>query len=140
MMNNSNAKQRILVVDDDRNVCRYVAGLLTQENWLVDTANDGPTALQLIDRQHYDAVVMDYRMPEMNGAELAREIDQRQEGVPKVLLTGYTTIDIVYPAVEAGVDRVLSKPLNPQELVDVLRERLGGEEAAGQGPEDIDAM
>lgn len=128
-MNEQSARTEILVVDDEPNTCAYISGVLSRKNWHVDTASDGPAALELMRTQHYHAVVLDYRMPGMNGAELSREIDRYQPGVPKVLLTGYPIIDTVYPAVEAGVDRVLAKPVDPAELIDVLQAQI-----AASGP------
>ena len=115
---------RILVVDDEPKTCAYIARVLRQRNWQVDTACDGASALELVGRSRYDAAVLDYRMPDMNGAELCRAIDQRQPGIPKILLTGYPTIDTVYPAVQAGIDRVLAKPVNLEELVGVVESQI----------------
>jgi len=123
-MNDPSPDRKILVVDDDPNICAYIAQILAHNNWQADTTCDGPGALELIERQPYAAVVLDYRMPGMDGAELCREIERRRPGIPKVLLTGYPTIDTVFPAVEAGVNRVIAKPLDPQELIDVLQDQL----------------
>jgi len=114
----------ILVVDDDKNTRLYVSKLLSVKNWNVDAAADGPAALALAHKKRYDAVILDYRMPGMNGIELCRRIEQIQPGVHRVFLTGFTTIDKVFPAIEAGAERVLAKPVDPAELVQVLEEQL----------------
>lgn len=121
-MNNSDI--RILVVDDEPNTCAYVAKLLARRGWLVETACDGKTALDMVERTRYDAAVLDYRMPDTNGAELCRDIDRRQPGIPKVLVTGYPTVDTVFPAVEAGVTRVLAKPVDEEELIAELEHHV----------------
>ncbi len=114
----------ILVVDDDEATRFYVAKILSLKNWQVDTAADGPTSLDLVQKQTYDAVVIDYRMPGMDGAEVCRRIRQIQPKIREVFLTGFPSIDTVYPAIEAGADHVLAKPVDPAELLHVLEEEL----------------
>lgn len=114
----------ILVVDDERITCAFLAKVLSMNSWHVDTATDGPAALELVRRNHYDAIVLDYRMPGMNGADLSRSIEELAPGTPRILLTGYPTIDTVYPAVDSGIDRVLAKPVEPEDLIRVLAEQI----------------
>ena len=122
----------ILVVDDDHRTCVYLSQILEMEGWGVDSAADGDAALELARRKRYDAVVLDYRMPGMGGAELCRRIHEIQPDAREVFLTGFPTIDTVYPAFQAGGHRVLSKPVDPRELVRVLEEQLAL--AAGDAP------
>ena len=61
----------ILVVDDDRRTCEYMAKFLSDRGWAADTASDGPAAIELAETKRYDAVVLDYRLPGMDGARLA---------------------------------------------------------------------
>jgi two-component system, NtrC family, response regulator HydG len=115
----------ILVVDDDKNTCIYIMKILsTKKEWQVDAAWKGTMALDLVKKKAFDVVVLDYRMPGMDGAELCRLIRELQPGVRAVFLTGYPQIDTVFPAMEAGAERVLSKPVDPAELVRVLEEQL----------------
>ncbi len=118
-------KVNILVVDDDPRTRAYVATILSRKGWRVDSAADGPAALALAAGTTYDAVVLDYRMPGMDGAEVCRRIRRAQPGIRGVFLTGFPTIDTVYPAIEAGGERVLAKPVDPEELVGALEEQLG---------------
>jgi CheY-like chemotaxis protein len=125
-MNTSNVN--VLVVDDEQRTREYLAGILSAKGWRVDTAGDGPAALELAERTKYDAVVLDYRMPGMDGAETCRRIRQLQPDVRGVFVTGFPTIDTVYPAIAAGAGRVLAKPVNPAELVRTLEEELAKRE------------
>ena len=113
----------ILVVDDDRRTCSYLARILSAKDWRVDTACDGSTAA-LAQETPYNAVLLDYRMPGMDGAELCRRIRERQPDVRAVFLTGIPTIDTVYPEMPAGGTRVLSKPVKSAELVSTLEDEL----------------
>jgi DNA-binding response OmpR family regulator len=115
---------RILVVDDDEGTRAYIAKVLSLKGWKVDTAGDGETGLSLVRKQAYDAVVLDYRMPGMNGAEVCRRVREIRPGIRPIFLTGFPTIDTVYPAIEGGADRVLAKSANLQELIGVLEEEM----------------
>jgi CheY-like chemotaxis protein len=119
----------ILVVDDDPRICTYVAKFLSGQGWAADTACDGASALELVQRKTYDAVVLDYRMPGMDGAELCRRVREIQPEVRIIFVTGFPTIDTVFPAVDAGAQRVLAKPVDPDALIRVLEQQLS--EAAG---------
>jgi CheY-like chemotaxis protein len=117
-------KVNILVVDDDENTRAYLAKILSAKHWHVDTAADGPEALEFVQNQSYDAVVLDYRMPGMDGAEVCRRIREIQPEAREIFLTGYPLINTVFPAIDAGAERVLAKPVNPEELVHVVEEQL----------------
>lgn len=117
-------KVNILIVDDDQDTCVYLMKILATKDREVDIAWKGSMALELVRKQAYDAVVLDYKMPGMDGPELCRRIREAQPRVHAIFLTGYATIDNVFPAMEAGADRVLAKPVDPAELVQVLEEQL----------------
>lgn len=114
----------ILVVDDDKNTRAYVAKILSGKNWHVDTAADGQTALLLVKNNSYSAVVLDYRMPGMDGLEVCRRIKEIQPNTREVFLTGYATTKTIFPAFEVGSERVLAKPVNPQVLIHALEKQL----------------
>ncbi len=118
-------KANILVVDDNKYICIHLVELLSvKKDWQVDIAWKGTMALELVKKKAYDAVVLDYKMPGMDGAELCRKIKEMQPGVRAVFLTAYPQIDTVFPAIDAGADRVLSKQGDPAELIGVLEEQL----------------
>jgi two-component system response regulator HydG len=120
---------RILIVDDDEGTRAYISKVLSRKGWEVDTAGDGESGLALIHERAYDAVVLDYRMPGMNGAEVCRQVRKIQPGIRPIFLTGFPTIDTVYPAIEGGADRVLAKSADLAELIGVLEEELGRTES-----------
>jgi two-component system response regulator HydG len=126
----------ILIVDDDSLTCDYLAQILTAKNWSVDTASNSSAALELAGQKHYDVVVLDYKLPDMDGAELCRRIKDTQPDTRNVFLTDNPNIGTVFPAMEAGAERVLSKPVNPHELLHAIEEQLAT--AAGfAGPSDV---
>jgi CheY-like chemotaxis protein len=131
LMNTNNVN--ILVVDDDKNTRNYIAKILSMKYWNVDTAGDGQSALELVRGKKYDAMVLDFRMPGMDGAELCRRIRKFQPNVHGVFLTAFANINTVFPAMDAGGERVLAKPVDPKELIQVLEEQLTGANASTAG-------
>jgi DNA-binding response OmpR family regulator len=116
---------RILIVDDDTSLCLVVEKLLADEGYQVHTATDTAVAMELIAHNHYDLLVLDYLMPGMNGVEIFRHARELQPEVAGVFLTAHTTIDTVFPAIDAGVERVLAKPVDARELLPVVRQLVG---------------
>ena len=119
------AGSRILVVDDDQGNRFALSKVLAGLGYEVDTAEDGAAALQLCRDHEYALGVLDYRMPGMDGVELYRKMHAMQPDVVGVFLTAFTTIDTVFPAIEAGVTRVLSKPVDFNELIPLVQESIG---------------
>lgn len=122
---NTFAELPILVVDDDPNYCTLLSKLLSQRHYEVDVAQSGTAALDLVARRPYRLALIDYRMPGMSGVELYRRIHNLQPEVVGVFVTGYPTIDTIYPAIEAGVVRVLEKPVSSDELFEVVEQFAG---------------
>ncbi len=117
----------VLIVGDDEQTCDFLTKILSVKDWRTEVAWIGSKALELARNNAYNAVVFDYRKPGLDGADLCRRIQQAQPIARSVFLTGTTNIDTVYRAVEAGAVRVLAKPVDPAELVQVLEEQLAGQ-------------
>jgi two-component system OmpR family response regulator len=111
---------RILLVDDDLELCEMLAEYLTQEGFAVETAHDGERGAEKADAGGYDAVVLDVMLPRMNGFETLRRIRQTSQ-VPVLMLTAKgDDVDRIV-GLEMGADDYLPKPCNPRELVARLR-------------------
>lgn len=126
------AAPRILVVDDDQALCLVVQKLLANEGYEIETTTDSADAMNRIAHNPYDLLVLDYQMPGQNGVEIFRHARELQPEVAGVFLTAHTTINTVFPAIEAGVERVLAKPVDARELLPVVRKLIGRETQAHQ--------
>ncbi len=115
----------VLLVDDNPDACATAAKLLWALGYQADVAHDGPSALKLVEDFPYALAIIDFQMPGMNGVELFRRMRALRPGIAGIFLTGYTTLDVVYPAIEAGILRVLPKPVDFQELMPLLEEYVG---------------
>lgn len=113
----------ILVVDDDNDVRAMIKRALQELGYPVVEAHDGPTALALFDEQKPSLVILDYMMPGMDGAEVAREIASRDAEMPIIFSTGHVALRALRTA--AGDDvSILEKPFALSELSALIEERL----------------
>jgi len=123
--NACSSKFRILVVDDDFQVANVIRQILQHEGYHVETAENGREAMdRLMTDEHFDLVIIDMRMPEMDGLELLKKTRQTKKYLPVIALTGYTTIEDGMRWVEAGVHNYLVKPFEMKGLLELVRQGL----------------
>ena len=118
--------QRLLVVEDERDIAELLRHVLAKEGFQVGVAHDGLTALEAVRREPPDLVVLDWMLPELSGIDVLKEIRTRGEtrGVPVILLTARRDeIDRVL-GFELGADDYVTKPFSARELVLRIRALL----------------
>ena len=113
-------KPLILVVDDDHKILRLLRIELTAQGFQVIMAERGEDALQLVERQRPDLVVLDIIMPGMDGLEVLKRV-RESSGVPVILLTAKGTDADKILGLELGADDYVPKPFNPEELTARVR-------------------
>jgi DNA-binding response OmpR family regulator len=106
------ATHSILVVDDDVDACRNLSDILTDLGYAVETAHDGPSALELVRRNSFDVALLDYKMPGMDGLTLYREIKRISSSTVAMMLTAYVSGASNEDARDAGMWKVLPKPVD----------------------------
>jgi DNA-binding response OmpR family regulator len=114
----------ILVVDDDVDTCRNLADILSDMGYQVDTAHDGPSALQLVQQRPYDVALLDYKMPGMTGLELYRAIRKLRAATVAIVVTAYLSERTAEEALEVGAWRTLAKPVDFSQLLPLVNEAL----------------
>jgi len=123
-------RPRLLIVDDDHELCSMLAEYLGPEGFLTETVGSGPAALERLGRGALDLVVLDVMLPELSGFEVLRRI-RAANRIPVIMLTARgEEVDRVV-GLEMGADDYLAKPFSPRELVArvraVLRRMSGGD-------------
>jgi len=113
---------RVLVVDDDLATAESYAILMRLWGHDPSIALDGNSALELVENQVFDAILLDLGMPQMSGFEVAERIRQRWPYKPPLLIaqTGYGTTDMRERSNQVGIDLYLLKPIDPVELQSIL--------------------
>lgn len=117
--------ERILIVDDEVQVCRSLLRLFRREGFEVETAEGGPEALLVLDTFRPDIVLTDFRMPRMNGAELLAEVRRRFPRTLRVILSGYSDLASVMASLQDEEPcRFLTKPWDNDTLAPSIRAML----------------
>ena len=117
------ANEKILVVDDDKNICELLRLYLVKEGYNVTMVHDGGAALAEFDKLHPDLVLLDVMMPVMDGWEVCRKIRETSD-VPVIFLTARGEEFDELECFECGADDFITKPFSPTVLVKRIEARL----------------
>jgi two-component system response regulator (stage 0 sporulation protein F) len=110
------AKKKILIVDDAGPVVVLCVNVLQALGYAVKGANRGETAVELMRKEAFDLMVLDYKMPGMTGFEVFQQARALHPGMAVVLVTGHGTPDIINEANRLGFNAILLKPFTSDEL------------------------
>jgi DNA-binding NtrC family response regulator len=121
-MNENTEKIRLLMVDDEEEFLMSSAKALSRRGFEVEVALNGVTALEKIESNDYDVVILDVKMPDIDGIEVFRQIGQTQPHLPVILLTGHSSLEDAFQTSKDGIADYLSKPIEIDELTRVVRE------------------
>lgn len=114
----------LLVVEDDANVARFLVRGLQEEGWDVDVCARGDDAVHQGTRHPYDLILLDWRLPGLDGLSVLREWRERGLATPVIMLTARGNTESTVEALDAGADDFLSKPFRFEELLARIRARL----------------
>ena len=110
----------ILVVDDDVDISANIRDILTDFGYRADVAHNGATALNLVKKKPYDVALLDFKMPDMDGAALYEKIRKIQPSIVAIMVTAYAGSDGVQRAMDAGTWHVLRKPVDMAILMEFV--------------------
>jgi DNA-binding NtrC family response regulator len=112
-------KNRVLIVDDDETVRTAFRRSLEGMSCAVAAARDGEEALQTMEQNPFDVILLDMRMPGQDGLSVLRTIKQKWPESEVVIITGYPTVDTAKQAVQLGAFDYVAKPVGPQDVINV---------------------
>jgi two-component system copper resistance phosphate regulon response regulator CusR len=115
---------RLLVIEDEQKVARFITQGLEEEGYAVDVANDGETGLAMALDQVHDLIVLDIQLPKLDGLGVLQELRRARVHTPVLLLTVRATIEDKVLGLDAGADDYLTKPFAFEELVARVRALL----------------
>lgn len=123
---------KMLLVDDEERFLSTTVKLLTRKGYEPLSAKSGMEALEILESKHVDVVILDVKMPGMDGVEVLKQIKQRFPMVEVIMLTGHATIDSAVEGMRTGAFDYLTKPCEINELLekaeDAYAKRLQVEE------------
>jgi DNA-binding NtrC family response regulator len=114
---------KILIVDDEISIRNTLREILEYEKYTVDDAPDGMTAIELVKTVHYDVILCDIKMPQMDGIEVLEAIQKLSE-IPVVMISGHGTIETAVEAIKKGAFDYISKPPDLNRLLITLRNAI----------------
>lgn len=127
--------QKILIIDDDRDMCLLLKRFLTRHGYEVIEAYTGKKALEILEETEPALVMCDFRLEDMEGNVLLGKIKERYPYIPVIIITGYSDIKIAVEVMKMGAYDYITKPLFPDEILITIKKAL--ETPAGHEPRHI---
>ena len=119
---------RILIIDDEESIRIATAAILEEEGYQVDTASNGKEAIEKASSNLYNAALIDYRLPDMEGTELLTSLRETTPRMIKIMVTGYPSLQNAVTSVNKRADAFLMKPVSMETLLKTISDLLRKQE------------
>lgn len=129
-MNNLTNKVHILLVDDDKSITTSLSILLQSEGYQTDIARTGKEAIEKSHLNIYDLAILDIKLPDVEGTSLLTSLRETSPKTIKIMLTGYPMLDNAVTSLNQGADAFLIKPVDPEKLLETIKDKLEKQKAA----------
>lgn len=126
--------KKILVVDDDVDICTLLSRYLSKKGFEVSVSYTGGQAVDLLKKNRYDLVLCDFRLGDMEGSEVLLRIKEMYPEVPVIIITGYSDIKVAVNVMKSGAFDYVTKPLLPDEILFTINKALESEGAEAAAP------
>ncbi|MFH0968212.1 MAG: response regulator, partial [Methanobacteriota archaeon] len=120
-------KSRVMIVDDDENLCRTLSLILNRKGYDVTIAHSGIEAIGKVTDQPFGMIFMDIKMPGMDGVETLEHIRKIRSDAAVMMMTAYAVEDLVEKALYMGAQGVLYKPVDVKKVVSTIEDVYGGQ-------------
>ncbi len=114
--------EKVLIVDDEKEFLEIMSQRMTNLGMKVSTAESAEKALSILGQESFDAIVMDFQMPEMDGMEALKSIKDKNPELQIILLTGYATVEKTVEAMKIGATDLVEKPADLDALSKKIKE------------------
>jgi two-component system response regulator HydG len=122
--------KKIVVVDDEADICFLLKRFLSKNDFIVETAQNGKDGLALIESISPDLVMTDFRLGDITGTELLTTIKSKRPNVPVLIITGYSDIKVAVNVMKLGAYDYITKPLFPDEILVTVKKAIADAEAS----------
>lgn len=117
---------KILLVDDDKDMCDSLSDVLTLDsNYKVSYTTEPSKALDMVKKEDFSLIIIDYKMPGINGVDLLKQIKEINSSSAIFILTAFISNELIEQAKKEGANRVLSKFIWPEEILKHIKETIG---------------
>lgn len=130
-------KKNILIVDDDRVILQSLRHILQSKGYGVETAETGMEAIEKSEDRFFNLVLLDIKLPDMEGTELLTKMHGETPRTMKIMITGHPSLENAMAALNLGADAYIMKPVKPENLLRVVEEKLAEQEAALKMSEEM---
>jgi len=127
---------QVLVVDDDDTVCRIVRRMLSGEEHEVRAANSVAAALKIIEQESFDVYVLDYRLPDGSGLDVAGRIREKRGAAPIILMSGYDPSVVALRADQLRITDFLQKPFSRKTLCETVKKAIDSSSSPTEAESD----
>lgn len=112
---------RLLLAEDEKALSKALTAILERNNYSVDAVYDGQSALEYLETDNYDGVILDIMMPKVDGLTVLRKVREKGNLIPILLLTAKSEVDDKVEGLDAGANDYLTKPFHSKELLARIR-------------------
>lgn len=123
-------KSSILIVDDNEGILETLSAILEEKGYRTDTAKNGREAIKKAKTNFYNAALLDIKLPDIEGTKLLTKIEETSPRMVKIMITGYASLENAVEALNLGADAYIMKPLNPDNLLKTINEKLKAQRKA----------
>ncbi len=113
-----------LIIDDDPEVRKTLALILQDENYLVETAENGKKAIQMCEKTPFDVALIDVQLPDIKGTELLHTLKEKQPKMVRIIITGHPSIENAAKSVNEKADGYIIKPFAVPELMEMMKKLI----------------
>lgn len=117
-------KASILVVDDNESILETLSAILEEKGYRTDTAKNGKEAIEKAKTNFYNVALLDIKLPDIKGTKLLTKIEETTPRMVKIMITGYAALENAVEALNLGADAYIMKPVDPENLLKIMNEKL----------------
>lgn len=128
---------QILIVEDDATFAQIIEGFLSKNNYAIEIAADLNQAFKFVDKQEYELLLIDYRLPDGTGLDLLKHVRNKGLQVPIIIMTSFNDVRTAVKSIQLGAFDYITKPINPDELLMVIKGLLGKKEEKVQQNKEL---
>jgi len=122
----------ILIIDDDETIQAVLKEILQLEGYVVETAATGKEAIEKSQANFFNLSIIDIKLPDMEGTELISELNKADPQMIKIVITGFPSFDNAVRSLNLGADAYVTKPVNSNELLELVAEKIEKQQTASK--------